>query len=461
MVLWALISHRFVRRVISGAVGGLAWMFAVPSFAGIEGHWEGAFTRFGAVQEVAFDFRHDDSGWSATYDIPDMILYREPVRELAMNGDTLSFRVFWGGFTCLVHDDIGEITGENPKWGPPVSIHLKRSLAPDLFHIEHVRFNSDSITLAGDLLVPKGNPPFPAVVIIEGSTTEGRSLWTYRSIGDLFARTGVAALIYDKRGTGASNGDFKSATFEDLSRDASRALEYLRSRDEIDSDKVGLFGISQGGWIAPLVAVRSQHAAFAILLGGPAVSIWDQELDRVEYSMRAGSLGENEPDSFSESQIEDALAHTRLAFDVAQHPDRWSQWEASAKNARTAPWAPYVALDSSLGELQEWLAYRYDPAETLRHLTIPTLAIFGGNDVLVPPAENVRRMEHYLQEANNRDGTILVIPGVGHDFFTGATLVDGAWNWPSGFWRWNRRAPGLADTIVTWTNRQAATQTAE
>ena len=142
MTLWGFIRHRFVRRVVSVCVGGLAWIFSLPAFAGIEGHWEGAFTRSGAVQEVAFDFQQSDLGWTGTYDIPDMILYREPVRDLSIREDTLSFRVFWGGFTCLVHEEIGEITGENPKWGPPVSVHLKRSPAPDLFRIEHVRFSS-------------------------------------------------------------------------------------------------------------------------------------------------------------------------------------------------------------------------------------------------------------------------------------------------------------------------------
>jgi len=322
------------------------------------------------------------------------------------------------------------------------------------FQIEHVRFASDSLSLAGDLLIPAGNPPFPAVVVIEGSTTEGRSLWTYRSIGDLYARNGVAALIYDKRGIGESNGDLGSATIDDLTRDVSHALEFLRGQPEIDAKSVGLFGISQGGWIAPRVAAQSGDAAFVITLGGPAVSIWQQELDRVEYGMRAGSLGEDQPDEFSESDFQAALAHTRLGFDVAQNPDRWAEWEASVKHANTTRWAGYVGCDSTLSELQEWLGFRYDPAQTLRQLTTPILALFGGNDVLVPPERNTDLMRSLLAEAGNEHTTIAVFPGVGHDFFTGASLIGEDWSWPSGFWRWNRRAPGLADSIVTWTNRQ-------
>lgn len=423
---------------------------------GVTGHWEGAFTRFGAVQQAAFDFWQTDSGLAGTYDIPDMILYREPVRELALVGDSLHLRVFWGGFDCLVNNEIGEITGENPKWNPTVSLHLKRSPAPRSFTINEVHIPCDSLTLVGDLLLPYGNPPFPAMVIVEGSSTGSRSLWTYRSVGDLFARNGIAALIYDKRGTGASSGDLAHASLDDLARDAASAFAYLWSRSEIDSSHVGIFGISQGGWIAPLVARHDPRVALVELLVGPAVSVWEQELQRVEYTMRAGFYAEDNPDEFTEEQIQAALAHTRLGFAVAQDPSRWAEWETACATARAAPWAAYVGLDSTLVDLQGWLRFRYDPSETLQHLRTPLLALFGGRDVFVPPSENVDLMRRYLTTAGNSDFETVVFPDVGHDMFTGATLIGGEWQWPSGYWRWNRRAPGLTDTIVTWTLRHVA-----
>lgn len=424
----------------------------------LNGHWQGAFARQGAIQELAVDFLQNDSGWSATYDIPDLILYREPVRDLVVAGDSLSLHLFWGTYNCLIHGEVGEITGENPKWGPPVSLHVKREPDQSHIHIESVSIPSDSLMLAGSLLLPDGNPPFAAVVLIEGSSTGGRSLWTYRSFGDLLARNGIAALIYDKRGTGESEGNLDSASFEDLTRDAQHVVDFLANRDDIDTEAIGLFGISQGGWIAPLVATRSDHVSFVETLGGPAVSIWKQELQRVEYSMRAGSLGEDEPDSFTAEEVSAALAHTQLGFEVAQNPDRWNEWEASLRQARTQPWAKYVNLDSTLQELQEWLKFRYDPKSTLSRLHQPLLALFGEKDVLVPPAENVTLLEQYLAAGGNKVSQIDIFPDVGHDFLTGATLVGGDWKWPTAFWHWNRRAVGLADTIVVWT-RQACGKT--
>jgi len=416
----------------------------------IAGHWEGAFSRFGAIQDVQLDFSQIDTGYTATYSIPDMILYRRPVRNLVVTPDSISFRLFWGGFNCIYTPEVDEITGENSKWNPSVSIHLKRTYKKDRFRIEPIKFSSSSLTLYGDMLLPDRKPPYPVVIVIEGSSTEGRKLWTYRSIGDLFAQNGIAALVYDKRGVGESDGSLDSASFDDLTNDAVAAIDYVRSRSDIDINALGLFGISQGGWIAPLAARRSGQVSFIINLGGPAVSIWQQELDRVEYSMKAGNLGENEPDKFSPEEIAAALEHLRLGFEVVKKPELWNEWMQSVKTAGSSRWASYVALDSSLNELQYWLRYDYDPAFTLKKTKIPLLALFGQNDVLVPPSTNVGQLEKYMTEAGNDRAKIVVFPGVGHDFFTGATLVGGDWNWPTGFWRWNRRAPGLADSILAF-----------
>ncbi len=427
-----------------------------PNLARLVGHWEGAFTRFGAAQQVSLDIVVTDHGLSGTYEIPDLILYREPLKDVAIASDTLSFRLFWGRFSCLVHAESDEITGINSAWGPPVSIHLRRASKPDRYRREPVEFTSGAVSLRGDLLLPAGNPPFPAVVLIEGSTTQGRELWSYRSLGDLFAMNGIASLVYDKRGVSQSDGDLNSATFDDLADDAVAAVKTLQSHPDIRANQVGLLGLSQGGWLAPLAASRCGDAAFLILDVGPAVSVWDQELQRVEYSMRAGSNGQDKPDSFTVEEINAALRHTRLGFDVAEHPDRWPEWQSSTAQARQSRWTTYVALDSTIADLQGWLRQRFDPAETLRKTRIPLLALFGSDDVLVPPDKNVELMRSLLTQAGNRDVTIVTFPGVGHDLIRNATLVGGEWDWPGGYWRWARRAPGLADSLVDWTRRHTS-----
>lgn len=422
----------------------------------VVGHWEGAFTRFGSAQTVALDIHSTYSGLVGTYDIPDLVLYREPLKSIQINGDTLGFRLFWGRFKCAVHDENGEITGQNLDWDPPVSIHLKRSAMTAKVSIKPMKFECGPLSLAGELLLPSGNPPFPAVVLIEGSTTQGRENWTYRSMGELLARNGIAAFIYDKRGVGESGGDIASATFEELATDAAEAVRSLASRPDIDSRAIGLLGISQGGWLAPMAGQKCDSVSFLILVVGAATSVWDQELHRVAYTMRAGSLNEDQPDSFSVEEIGEALEHSRLGFAVAANPERWTEWTESVAHAKASRWSKYVALDSSIAELRGWLRQRFDPAETLRHTTNPVLALFGEEDTYVPPRENVDRMRTLLAEAGNKDVTVVVYPDCGHELIRNATLVGHEWEWPKGYWQWARRAPGVADSLITWTRRQTA-----
>lgn len=422
----------------------------------IVGHWDGAFTRFGSAQSVALDISSTGNGLAGTYDIPDLVLYREPLTNLSLAGDTLRFRLFWGEFTCLIHDANGEITGENLKWGPPVAVHLRRSSKLERFRVLPLEFESDSVTIAGDLLLPIGNPPFPAVVLIEGSTMSGRASWSYRSLGDLYAQNGIAAFVYDKRGVGESDGSVTDPTFGELAADAANAVRTLAKRKDIDAGKIGLLGISQGGWLGPLAALQCDSVGFLILVVGPSVPVWDQELHRVEYTMRAGSLNEDQPDSFSVEEIKAALAHTELGFAVALNSERWGEWEESVAIAKKSRWASYVGLDSTLSGLQGWLHQRYDPSDVLRSTTVPVLALFGEKDEYVPPLENVDRMRELLREAGNYDVAIVVYPEVGHSLIRNATLVGGEWKWPNGYWQWARKAPGVADTLLNWTIRKTS-----
>ena len=110
------------------------------------------------------------------------------------------------------------------------------------------------LELRSKLVLPLGEPPFPAVVLVHGSGADS-AVDTY-FMPYLFASHGIAVLAYDKRGTGGSTGRF-SQNFHLLSDDTVAVAEWLRKRPEIDSDRIHLAGYSQGGWIAPLAASKT------------------------------------------------------------------------------------------------------------------------------------------------------------------------------------------------------------
>ncbi len=275
---------------------------------------------------------------------------------------------------------------------------------------EEVTFANGEVALAGTLTLPPGPGPHPAVVLLHGSgplTREWFPLWT-----DTFARLGLAALAYDKRGTGGSGGDWKTSDFHDLAGDATAAFDLLRSRPDIDPRRIGLWGISQGGWIAPLVAAQHPEVAFVILHAGPATTVAEQVLANVEWELHAYELPEDE--------VRSALAILRLSDDFTRSgsEEAWARLEAAqaAAEARGAPWAgalPLMAKD-------DWFRgfYRrildFDPAPYLEHTRCPLLAFFGERDGNVPAEENRRRMAEALERAGNRDHTLVVLPGTNH-----------------------------------------------
>jgi len=422
----------------------------------LAGHWEGAFVRLNSIQTVGLDITTEGGGARGTYDIPDLGLYGEPLTEVASapaeaasTPPTFSFKLLYGVFSMHVHGDIAEMTGANGAWDPPVALHLKRvpQASPTMVR-EEVRFRNGPVSLAGTLLKPRTPGPHPAIVLVHGSGAQGRKVWAYRSLGEIFARRGIAALVYDKRGVGASTGDAEASSFEDLAGDAAAAFELLAHRSDIDRNRIGMLGSSQGGWLAPLAASRLRKVAFLILNKGAAVDVEEQEVERVEYGMRSEG-------KFSEPDIAAALAYTRLVFRVAASGadgsgDGWPELQAATARARGARWADQVQLAESEKDVAGWRIQRFDPAPILKRTRVPVLALFGEKDTFVPPAENADLMRAYLREAGNTDVTIVVIPGLGHSSFAGQSLRGGDWHWPYGYWVWDKQSPAFMETVMGW-----------
>jgi len=408
------------------------------------GHWEGAYGRMGSIQSMMMDLAVRDGKLEGTYDIPDLSIFGEPIREIGGAFPDITFHVTYGVFRMVVSPEIGEMTGVNAKWNPPVTLHVKRRPKPSGTPLvkEEVRFANGSVSLAGTLVFPASAGPYPVVVVVQGSGSQGREDGFYSYWGDFFARRGVAALIYDKRGVGGSSGDFETATFADLAGDVAAAVDLLQARSDIDPERIGLFGISQGGWIAPLAAARTDDIAYQILLAGPAVTVREQELDRVEYSLRN--------DGFSAEDIQEAVAYTNQVFEAAYTGQGQAELFARRDGVEASAWAEYVDPIGAAADLKGWQLIRYDPAPVLKQTKIPTLALFGELDTLVPPQENVDRMRAYLTAAGNGDFAIHVIPQVGHSMETYGTLKGGEWNWPESYWVWPRKSPELYQTIAAW-----------
>src|SRR5262249_48818400 len=149
------------------------------------------------------------------------------------------------------------IVGTFTDDGAGGKFNLHRSVPEVLpYDAIEVIFRNGDVALSGTLCMPRSPGRHEAVVILQGSGSESR--WgTNRFIADQFARSNIAALVYDKRGSGLSTGDWRSSSYDDLANDVLAGIDLLASRLDVDPRRIGLHGHSEGGIIAAMVAARA------------------------------------------------------------------------------------------------------------------------------------------------------------------------------------------------------------
>lgn len=275
---------------------------------------------------------------------------------------------------------------------------------------EAVTYESD-VRLAAVLLLPEAGQPLPAAVIVHGSGGSDRSNAWARSAAELLLARGVAVLLTDKRGSGLSGGDWRSAGFEELATDALAGVAYLRSRSEIDPARVGLLGLSQGGWIVPIAAARRPEIAFVIDLSGTSVSFAEQSYLEMSNTARQAGL--------SEAAVGEIVALNRAAGRFLMG-GAWSDYADARAAALAGPAQPVAAGFPESRDAPVWAflskVVAFDPLPYWSVVDQPVFVGLGERDELdnVPVAESVRRFERIFGLVGKRNFDIVVAPGVGH-----------------------------------------------
>ena len=272
-----------------------------------------------------------------------------------------------------------------------------------------VAFVSAGARLAGTLSLPDGDGPWPALVTVHPSSNGSRDHRLFLHLEALLVPAGFAVLRYDRRGSGASEGDFEAADFQQLAADALAAVDLLAATGEVEAHLIGLYGHSQGGWIAPEAASRSSAVAFMVLVGACAVTPSEQMRYATATSLRGAGFGE--------AEVDRALA-VRTAVDGATRGEVGrAEAETRVREAEGEPWfeaafIPPLPNGSSAGV--KWrLEMDYDVAPVLAQLEVPVLLIHGDHDRWTPIDDSQRIWrDAYRDRAQLL--TAVRLPGTGH-----------------------------------------------
>jgi hypothetical protein len=244
-------------------------------------------------------------------------------------------------------------------------------------------------------------------------------------LADALNRKGIAVLRYDKRGVGGSSGDYDSATTADFTSDAQAAVAWLKTQPQIDANRIGVLGHSEGGIIAPAVAAADKSVAFVVMIAGPCIR--GDRLFVMQSAMTAKAYGA--PDDY--------IAR-RVVFDQELYRAIVSaSSESAALDRAKALVAQGVAdkiVDQNEAETlpqddtRPWERYflAYDPAPTLARLSIPVLALNGSLDVQVPAKENLAAAREALK--NNSNATVIELSGMNHLLQDAKTVAPSEYN---------------------------------
>ena len=409
----------------------------------ISGQWNGVLKIQGAQLHLVFNVSATPEGLTATMDSPDQGAKDIPVSKVEFIAPNVVFEITMAGISYQGVLKDNEIDGTFHQNGMKIPLKLtreaqekvvvKRSQEPERpfpYYEEQVTFYNQAagIRLAGTLTLPQKNGKFPAAILISGSGPQNRDEEIlghkpFLVIADHLTRHGYAVLRFDDRGTNLSEGDYQAATSMDFATDVESAFQYLLSRNEIKTKKIGLIGHSEGGLIAPLVAAKIKEIAFIISLAGPGLP-GDQILllQQKLISEKSGM----DPDLIAQNK-----AINSTAFEMIKTTNDVNQLRSSLtaylKDAIRE--LPTGTIPSNLSEddfvrtlvsqtTTPWMVnfIRHDPAPVLEKVKCPVLALNGAKDVQVPANENISAIQTALAKGKNKKVKTVIFPDLNHLF---------------------------------------------
>jgi len=285
----------------------------------------------------------------------------------------------------------------------------------------------DGIKLAGRLVLPKDDNAIPIVVFVHGAERE--SARDSYALQRLLPAEDIGAFVYDKRGTGGSEGTY-TQDFETLADDAVAAMREAKRIAGRRCTRIGYQGGSQGGWVAPLAATRAP-VDFVIVSFGLAVSVIDEDQQEVALEMRFKGHNQEEISkalevaSAAEALFESGFTNGFERFDAVRAKYRNEPWYKDLHGNYTHFILPYTA-----SEIREkgkdfifGTPFRYDPVPTLRTVGAPQLWVLGEDDLEAPSSETSRRLKTLIAEG--KPITLAVFPRAEHGMTEYEIASDG------------------------------------
>lgn len=250
----------------------------------------------------------------------------------------------------------------------------------------------DGMRLGAELFIPNGGADQKAAVVWTPGSSDGayhNYSWglieTY--VLDVFLSRDIAVLLTNKRGVGESEGNWLRQGIEGRAEDMYAAVRALKAHPDIDPDRVGLVGHSQGGWVVQQAAAQHDDVAFWVSLVGPTTSVWRNVEDNRRHIYRCQGYEGAELDA----KVKALMRWPRVGYTLGKWT-RFGSW-----------YRDYLVLD-------------YDPADALRSVQSPGLLVYAEHDDQVTPQLSLDRLNELFDGNPPEHLTAVVIEDATHAF---------------------------------------------
>lgn len=410
----------------------------------ISGKWYGDIKTPTGELPIEINITKTENGFSTTMDSPTQKAFGIPITTTNFQNSVLTFaipagKISYEGTFNKDNKIVGLFTqrGQNfplsfdrQKTEKTALIRPQEPKKPYPYYSEDVTFENkkDGVSLAGTLTLPSKEGNFPVVVLITGSSPQNRDEEIlghkpFLVIADYLTRNGIGVLRYDDRGTAASKGNYATATTLDFSYDAEAAVTYLLSRKEVNKNKIGLMGHSEGGVIAPIVASRNKNVSFIVLLAGTGLR--GDKLLLLQQELIAKDAGTKEEDIKKNKELNiklfDAILNStddeQLKSDIAAIMKQNIKENPNDKFPNEMNEEQYINfIISQYTDIWIKSFVKLDPSIYLEKVKCPVLAINGSKDLQVPSKENLEAIKNSLSKGKNKKVTIKELPNMNHLF---------------------------------------------
>lgn len=331
----------------------------------------------------------------ATTTTPDNLQLNQPFQSVCYNPPFLKFALQDGTqrleLNCKIESDTikGQIAGELPA-----KVFLAKSTQRNNgtlnYTVEPAKITNGTITLSANLYLPKTNKQVGAVVMVCGTGQHSKE--EYNGWADLLASKGVAVLTYDKRNV----TDFRELNIRQrssdivlpgqLESDILSAIELLKTRKEINTSKIGLFGFSQGAVLAPIVASNNKDISFIVAVSGNATTdkefIINQSLNRLRQR------------NFNEAQLNEVRQIWEQLFQYSIDKKNGKELQTLIDKAYENGYGRHslprqLPNDDEIKYLSTWNSFEHDPSNYLKSIQVPSYFVFGQNDMQIPVDKSI------------------------------------------------------------------------